>query len=478
MPATLARDDLSAPTPEARSGTIVAGPGLAQDPAAATGSGQVLAIPPGQHLVANPRLEVSPLDADAAEPMAVCELGVAGGRPVRYSMPIAVVELIDLFDGRRSLEEVIAAYGVRRPGRYSVEKIERLVSDVLLRKGLILGPGGPPTEARRSPDRRRSFLYFQLPLLSARLVEPVAQALRWAYTRPVLLSWLPLFVLLHWVFYVKLLPLRALDVNRLELGDVLLLMLLSTAGTFVHELGHASAAAFYGCKRLEIGWGMYLIFTVLYADVSDVWKLPRRQRAVVDLGGIYFQSVFLALLLALFVRSGNDVYLFAFLFTDLAIASALNPFLRLDGYWLMSDLFGIVNLRQQSLAYLRRVAAAVAGRRPAHSPGPQLSRRATAALALYSVAGIGFFLITAKIVVAQVLVRILVGLPEVLARFWLDCETGAGAVQIAARVGEILWRGLMVAGVALMLFNVLVRLARALQHRRQRTLARGPSGAA
>ena len=472
MAATLAGDDLSAPTPESRLRETPQEPGLVRGADAGTACG-----PLGQHLVANPGLVVSPLDADAAEPMAVCELPVPGGRPVRYSMPIAVVELIELFDGRRSLEEVIAAYRARRPGRYSDEQLGRLVRGVLLPKGLILGTSSPPT-ALPPRDRRRSFLYFQLPLLSARFVEPVAQALRWAYAPPVLLAWLPLFVLLHWVFYVKLLPLQALDVNRLELGDVLLLMLLSTAGTFVHELGHASAAAFYGCKRLEIGWGMYLIFTVLYADVSDVWKLPRRQRAVVDLGGIYFQSVFLALLLALFARSGNVVYLFAFLFTDLAIASALNPFLRLDGYWLMSDLFGIVNLRQQSLAYLRRTAAAAVGRGPAQSPGPQLSRRATAALALYSVAGVAFFLVTAKIVLTQVVVRILVGLPEVLARFWLDCETGAGALQIAARAGEILWRGLMVAGVAIMAFNVLVRLARAAQRRHQRTLATAPSRAA
>ena len=37
----------------------------------------------------------------------------------------------------------------------------------------------------------------------------------------------------------------------------------------------------------------YITFPVFYTDVTDVWCLTRRQRVIVNLGGVYFQLIFL-----------------------------------------------------------------------------------------------------------------------------------------------------------------------------------------
>lgn len=420
----------------------------------------------GPLLIANPYLEIRPLDSDSEEPMTVCEVPADDDRRRRYAVPESIAALIELFDGERSLSEAVREYEERHPGRHSHEKLESLVRGFLIPKGLVL-PRGRATKAvpeRTTASRPRSFLYIKLPLISHRVIEPIANLLKWAYLTPVLVAWIPLFIGLHVYFYASVLPQHDLNFNELNVGGILALMLISTIGTFVHELGHASAAAHYGCKRLEIGWGLYLVFTVLYTDVSEAWRLPRRQRALIDLGGIYFQSVFLAALLALFFMSRNEIYLFAFIFSDLTIASSLNPFLRLDGYWLMSDLFGILNLRQQSMEMLWAWAAKIFRSRELRSPSHlRLGRRARIALVIYSLAGIAFFVFLVKIIFDRVAVQLVVGYPESLADFFTDMGSGGSAIGIVGSLLEILWRTMMLAGFGFMLFTALSWAARMLK---------------
>jgi len=427
-----------------------------------------------QQPIVNPQLEVLPFDSDSAEPMALCVLPLASGDHVRYAVPRAVVDLLELFDGWRTVDEAIAAYRQRHAEYHTDERLRQLLDTFLMPKGLVLCDAESRVEIRRRDDYRRSFLYLQLPLITSRLVNPIANACKWAFHRPVMIASLIAFVAMHIYFYGALVPGYDLAVNQLSFGNILMLMLLSTIGTFAHEFGHASAAAFYGCKRLQIGWGLYILFAVLYTDVSDAWKLPRRQRAVVDLGGVYFQSFFLAAMLALFAATGQTIYLFAFLFSDIGIATSFNPFLRLDGYWLLSDAFGILNLRQQSLRLLRRGAGRLIGRKPKGDSG--LSRRATAVLAGYSFLSLFFFFYLVKLLYDRVATPLFIAYPEMLADLWLNARQSIGMMQLAGDAMEILWRTLMLAGFGVLLFNVLRTIGKGLARLFSRS-AILPSGA-
>ena len=412
---------------------------------------------PSTVLLRNPRLETAAFDSSAAEPMTLCEVPGANGS-ARFAVPQALVELIDLFDGRRSLEDAVALYGDQHPGRYGAGSLERLVHDFLLPKRLLLDASEPAEAVGADAGRRKSFLYLQLPLLDARVVRPVAAALAWAFRPWVILAWLPLFVLLQVYFFSVLAPRHDLDFNNLRLESLLYLMFLSTLGTFLHEFGHASAAASFGCRRLEIGWGLYLIFPALYTDVSEAWRLPRRQRAVVDVGGVYFQSFFLAAMIGLYAATGHEIYLFAFLLSDLALAASFNPFLRLDGYWLVSDLFGIPNLHQQTRRLLRHGGARLLGLRPAGEP-PRLGRSAAAALVVYAVAGGGFFVYLLTVVLKRVVASLVLGFPVIVAEYW-TALAGMTVLEALGGAVEIAWRGLMLVGLGFMLFNLLNRLTR------------------
>jgi putative peptide zinc metalloprotease protein len=136
-------------------------------------------------------------------------------------------------------------------------------------------------------------------------------------------------------------------------GEVVLVLALVMVSLVLHEFGHASACRAFGAKEGEIGFAVYLVFPVFYCDVTDAWRLSRRQRAALDLAGLYTQGLFAALMLGSYLVSGRDLFLWAFLAISASYIPNLNPFLKMDGYWFLSDMLGVANLSQRVGELLR-----------------------------------------------------------------------------------------------------------------------------
>ncbi len=116
-----------------------------------------------------------------------------------------------------------------------------------------------------------------------------------------------------------------------------------------HELGHASALARSGYPPGGIGAGVLFVIPVLFADVTAVGALPRAGRIRVDVSGTIFQlgcgGVFMALAgWNLFAPALTPALTLAASSALLAISWSLFPFIRSDGYWLLCDLLGLVDL--------------------------------------------------------------------------------------------------------------------------------------
>ncbi len=125
----------------------------------------------------------------------------------------------------------------------------------------------------------------------------------------------------------------------------------------LHELGHAYTAARYGCQVQTMGVGFLIMVPVLYTDTTDSWKLTSRsQRAsiaaagtVVELG-IAMIATFLwhlcpegVLKSVLFVLASTSWIMGLFI--------NLNPLLRFDGYYVLSDWLGVPNLQSRAFAF-------------------------------------------------------------------------------------------------------------------------------
>jgi putative peptide zinc metalloprotease protein len=132
----------------------------------------------------------------------------------------------------------------------------------------------------------------------------------------------------------------------------------------VHEFGHSSACARFSVMPRSIGFGLYMIYPVFYSDVSAAWELKRWQRVVVDLGGVYFQSIVFAAYVFLYAITDWQPLLVAQAWIVGSIIFSLNPILRLDGYWVIADALGVTTLKGHLLkiartayCHLRRIPA-------------------------------------------------------------------------------------------------------------------------
>ena len=198
-----------------------------------------------------------------------------------------------------------------------------------------------------------SYIKFQHTLLRSSLVVAVSRLFKVLFG--VKIFWL-VFVLasiVNILFFV-LIDKDGISLSLLSfsLGDFLILFMLSNAFVLLHELGHSTASLRNGIQPGKIGFGFYLIFPVLFSDVTKSWLLPRRKRLVVNAGGVYFQLIVNVLLMSGYVLGANSAsenYLrYLILSNTLVILYSLLPFFRNDGYWVYSDLFDIPNLIEKA----------------------------------------------------------------------------------------------------------------------------------
>jgi putative peptide zinc metalloprotease protein len=416
-------------------------------------------------LLLNPNLAVHPFDAASDQPMVICEVPAEKDSSLRYAIPAELLGLLKLFDGSRQTAEVVADYNRESSASYTPEKLEHLIENFLLPKTLLVS-GNAPVVLPPSPPSRVPYLYAQVRLIPNRIVYPVARCFGWLFRTPLLLALLPVFVAAHLWFYLGLAPHSNPNIDKVTGAQFFGVTIITILGALIHETGHASALVSNGCKRTEIGIGLYLYFPVLYTDVSEAWRLSRGQRAMIDVGGIYFQGIFLLLLISLFRVTAWPTLLYSIFLINMSIARTLSPFLRMDGYWLVSDLFGISNLRKQSLKLLKYYALRLLRpRRAPTAPPLNLSPRARAVLCVYTLLCSVFFIWFCAVMYYQAAFYLIPNYPQYVFAVW-QAVSGRPVFITAVfhAVFELLWRTTILFG----LFFFLFRSAQALWTRLQR----------
>ena len=201
------------------------------------------------------------------------------------------------------------------------------------------------------------YLFFKIPLFHPdRWLAKTYPLLRWIY-QPAVLYILMALVLLN----VYLLIDRWDMFSRTFLhffsweGFVYYSIALTLTKT-LHELGHAYTAHRYGCRVAAMGVAFLVMMPVLFTDASDAWKLSsRRQRLAIAFGGIAAELGLAILCTSLwhFLPDGplrSSVFLMATTTWVMTLFINLNPLMRFDGYFLLSDYWGIENLQNRAFA--------------------------------------------------------------------------------------------------------------------------------
>lgn len=126
-----------------------------------------------------------------------------------------------------------------------------------------------------------------------------------------------------------------------------------------HELGHAYTATRYGCRVPSMGVSFLVMLPVLYTDTTGAWRLTsRRKRLAIDCAGVTAELMVASLstLAWVFLPEGSLRSVFFILATTswvMSLAINLNPFMRFDGYYVLSDWLDVPNLQPRSFALAR-----------------------------------------------------------------------------------------------------------------------------
>ena len=151
--------------------------------------------------------------------------------------------------------------------------------------------------------------------------------------------------------------------DRFELGsrsapaESLVLLALGFVLTFFHELGHAATIVHFGRRVKSAGFMIYFGSPSFFVEASDSLMLDRRQRITESFAGPFAELVlagFASLALLLFPDAGIAGLLYRFaLINYFVIFLNLIPLLELDGYWILSDLIQVPDLRRRSLEFIQ-----------------------------------------------------------------------------------------------------------------------------
>lgn len=264
-------------------------------------------------------------------------------------------ELLSLVDGQRDLTEICETYNSKFGRNTSERDIETLLYKKLVGFGILQGFDDKIKEYKK-PD----YLMLSFIIINEKVLSRIVKYFHFLFNK-----WVAIFSILLSILIIASLLTSNIDLYKsfnLHESMILLFVVMGLSVTF-HEIGHATAASYFGSRHGGIGGGFYLFTPVYYADVTDIWKLSKGKRIIVNIAGMYFELIFCCILAALAHLIGNYVLLIITLIVCLHTLYNLNPFLRSDGYWIISDLTSKPNLYHHSFSKIRDLLRTIIGKR-------------------------------------------------------------------------------------------------------------------
>ncbi|UCF68380.1 MAG: biotin/lipoyl-binding protein, partial [Acidobacteriota bacterium] len=258
----------------------------------------------------------------------------------------------------------------------------------------------PPSSSETDPaprTSRRSPLYLRWPLFDPdRWLARIEPMVRLVWTRSFACIYIGLLAAAAWVAARHADTLKAALAAQAPSSCAATIVVAAIALTIGHELSHALACKRYGGRVPEAGL-LLIVFVVpaAYVDVSEAWLFDRRRRVMVSLAGPLFDlGAAAAGLVCWRVLAAGPLQL-ATLSVVLARAASfvlnMNPLLRLDGYYALSDLARTPNLRRAAWAAVRNALSRLLRLgRTGDGPLADRGRRPRAMLAVYGALSLAY----------------------------------------------------------------------------------------
>jgi putative peptide zinc metalloprotease protein len=248
-------------------------------------------------------------------------------------------------DGSRDVATIGDEVSSQVGRQLAADDVQYLIEEKLIPLGVAEAPDG------REPDVEAADPLLALRLrkgvISERVVGMLARVFSPLFWPPILLAGIAGFVAFDlWLFFSHGLAAGAREALYRP-GLLLMTIGMIVLAAFFHELGHAAGCRYGGARPGVMGVGLYIVWPAFYTDVTDAYRLSRGGRLRTDLGGVYFNALFVLMLGGVYAVTGLESLLLVALLVQFEMVHQMLPFLRLDGYYVVADLVGVPDLFQR-----------------------------------------------------------------------------------------------------------------------------------
>jgi putative peptide zinc metalloprotease protein len=306
--------------------------------------------------------------------------------------------------------------------RIAPEQVAYVAEQKLAPLGLV-----PFRDGRIQPLQRRNALLalrFRVGVVSERTVNALAWLLKPLFAAPVVAAAIVAVVLCDaWLAASHGIAAglgAVIQAPTLALG----LIGVTIVSLAFHECGHAAACRYGGARPGRIGIGIYLVWPVFYTDVTDSYRLSKAGRLRTDLGGVYFNALFALATAGAYLATGWRPLLIVIVSQQVMMLDQFIPWVRLDGYHIVSDLIGVSDL-------FARIKPVMASLRPGREP----DRRVTE-LKRWARVAVTTWVLTTVAALAAMAVAVFVSAPGYLRKAWESLIVQFHLLEGGMRVGS------------------------------------------
>lgn len=259
--------------------------------------------------------------------------------------------LAEEVDGRRTIGEIAEGFSDRIKRGVEPAMVRELLDGQLRRLGVVaMADGQTGKVAKLDPLLA---LKFRTKVVPQRVVRAITTVFRPLFWPPILIVALLSFLALDvWLFGVHGISqgLRHVLYQPIYLLVLLAGVVLATAS---HEVGHATGVRYGGARPGVMGVGIYIVWPAFYTDITDAYRLGKWGRLRADMGGMYFNALFALAMANVYALTGFEPVLLLVVLQNFAIVQQSLPLLRLDGYYIISDLTGVPDMLSRVKPVLR-----------------------------------------------------------------------------------------------------------------------------
>lgn len=307
------------------------------------------------------------------QPMVRIYVPCAGGM---FTFPAAHWKLAQLFDGKRSYQELAELYSQQTGIPYDAEQVREFAADLEVgdfwyktpqEKNILL--------LKQSQEERRKKLKVRSKWADlSQVIFPAFNPdrfLTWAYahTKFVYTPWFTILTVMGFAIGAGITVAHWSEIGRDTLqfynfakktwGDVLILYVLTIFVTAIHEFAHAHSCKHYGGRVPAMGFALVYLMPAFYTDTTEgfVHGSPY-QRLIIAMSGIWSELIVCSIATPIWWGTPPDTLVhngayFIMMITGLmSLFVNWNPLMKLDGYFMLCEIVGVRDLKEDSTAYV------------------------------------------------------------------------------------------------------------------------------